>query len=219
MAIGDNFIWDPDGIIKGETNDLYFSKLKAFEIHKWNFKVDNGSARVSSPKGPGQLQTMSDSDSSSEVGVIPGKLKFQEIEIDKSVDSASVLLYKACCIRDKPIPTLMMATRASGGEPLLYLQYIFRLVQLTSIKWDGGSGTERAKETFAFSFKAMGMQYVQQGPDGKQVSTGPLSWVWNIVNLDANGKGTSSLDVVKGGKVPDFLDPNALAAAPPKGGR
>src|ERR1035438_5881813 len=146
------------------------------------------------------------------MGAIAGKLKFQPIEIDKVVDSASTLLYKAACNQEKPIPTLMMATRASGGQPLLYLQYIFRLIYITSIKWDGGGGTERAKESFSFEFKAMGMQYIQQGPDGKQISTGAKSWFWNTVQLD--GKGTNSLDVVDGTKVPAFLDGNPPVRKP-----
>lgn len=199
MALGDNFMWDPDGVIVGETTDSCFSGCKAFEVQKWRFKVDNGSDSNYEDEGD------DDGDKKSrrrrpKTGVISGKLKFNEIQVDKVVDSASTFLYKACCTEDC-IPSLMMATRAAGGDALIYLQYMFRDNHVTSMEWSGGSGTERAQEVFTLSFKAMGMQYIQQGPGGKPL---PLKrWDWNVVDND--GDGSADLDIVKGHPMPRFL--------------
>jgi type VI protein secretion system component Hcp len=205
MAIGDNFMWDPDGVIVGETSDAFFSQCEAFEVLKFGFCVDNGKEVGTESEDDDDEEAKKKKAAkiiTSKVGVIPGKLKFHAITIDKVVDSASTFLYKACCSED-PIPTLMLATRKAGGDALLYLQYMFRDNHVTSITWSGGSGTERTQESFTMDFKAMGMQYIQQGPDGKPM---PLKrWDWNVVKLTSAGKGTSTLDIIDGSPAPRFL--------------
>jgi type VI secretion system Hcp family effector len=198
MAIGDNFMWDPDGVIKGETSDSFFSRCKAFEVLEWVFKVDNGTdanyKKDEEEEGEDQKKPKVSS-YNPKTGVMPGKLKFHEIQIEKVVDSSSTLLYKACCLED-PIPSLIMVSRKAGGDALNYLQYIFREVHVTSIQWKGG-GAERAKETVTLDFKAMGMQYIQQTAEGR--ATGASDWRWNRV------KETNTLNIDDGSPAPPFI--------------
>jgi type VI secretion system secreted protein Hcp len=196
--LGDTFMWDPDQVIKGETSDSFFSRCKAFEVLEWVFKVDNGTTAnyEDEKEGEDDKKKPKSSTYNPRTGIMPGKLKFNEIQITKVVDSASTLLYKACCT-EEDIPSLIMVSRKAGGDALNYLQYIFRQVHVTSIQWEGGSGTERAKETLTLDFKALGMQYIQQTAEGR--ATGALDWRWNRV------KETNTLNIDDGSPAPPFI--------------
>jgi type VI secretion system secreted protein Hcp len=79
---------------------------------------------------------------------------------------------------------VVLAVRKAGGDPLLYLQYIFRQVFVTNITWSGGGGEEGFKETVKFKFGAMGIQYIQQKPDGTQGTK--LSGAWSTTSNTAS---------------------------------
>ena len=184
--IGDNFMWFPEKSgtrISGETADDWFSRKKAFEVGNFQFTMTSEEATEGGKGGAS--------------GSSAGKAKFGSFTIEKTVDSASVPLYKACSL-GTVFPTIMLAIRRSGGSPLLYLQYIFRYNQVTGITWSGGSGTERAKEQMTFSFKALGVQYIRQEPDGREGSK--QMWSWNTVN-----QGSATLDITGIDPAPDFL--------------
>jgi type VI protein secretion system component Hcp len=62
MAFGDNFMWDPDQAIQGETTDVYFNWLGAFEIISFNLgmapegatpEVSSGGAGAGAEGGSG----------------------------------------------------------------------------------------------------------------------------------------------------------------------
>lgn len=123
-------------------------------------------------------------------GAGTGKARFEEFQIEKFVDLASVPLYNACTA-GAHFPDVVLAVRKAGGSPLIYLQYIFRQVFVTSINWNGGGGEEAPKETIKFKFGAMGIQYVRQGPDGREKSkiTGLWATVSNSPTLEVKGLG------------------------------
>jgi type VI secretion system secreted protein Hcp len=183
-ASSDNFMWLPgQNDVVGETTDSQFSQRDAFEVMSFSFNM-----------------TCSEStDGSGGVGANAGKAKFNTVTIEKVVDSASAALYKACS-QGAIFPSIMMGIRKAGGDPILYLQYIFRYNQVTGISWAGGSGTERVKETLTISFKAMGMQYVQMTSAGKPMPG--KSWYWNTVN-----QGVATLDITGIPGAPKFLPP------------
>lgn len=131
-----------------------------------------------------------------------GDLKFENLEFEKYVDSASAPLYRACS-EGTPIPTIMMAIRKAGGDPLRYLQYIFRDNRVTGISWRDGGGRTLVSESFTISFKAMGMQYIQQNAD-RTLAAGK-QWAWNVVMQDVHGKGTGTLEVDNLPPAPSFL--------------
>ena len=183
--VGDNFMWfvsKSGAPVSGETTDETFKKLKGFELTNFTFTMSGEEATE------GKASTSSSA----------GKAKFGRITIDKSVDTATVSLYKACSM-GTVFPTIMMGIRRVGGNQLLYLQYIFRYNQVTAVTWSGGSGVERAKESVTISFKAMAMQYIAQSADGSPIST--QQWAWNTTD-----QGTSTLDIKGIEPAPDFLD-------------
>jgi type VI protein secretion system component Hcp len=145
----------------GETSDYWFSTFNAFELFSFGFAVTNP-------------------DEESE----KGKAKFAEITIKKKVDLASSMLYKACA-NSVPFSSAMIAVRKSGGNALLYLQYIFRDVRITGLTWEGGSGQDEAAEKVTFSFKAMGMQYVQQAVTGV-ASSNKRQYSYNVITREAS---------------------------------
>lgn len=185
MAIGDNFMWFPEKSgpkVSGESTDEWFAPRNAFELTSFKFNMTAGDS-TEGAKAPS--------------GSSAGKAKFGTFSVDKVVDSASVALYKACCL-GTIFPTIMVGVRRTGGTHLLYLQYIFRYNQVTGITWSGASGTERPTESLVLSFKAMGVQYIAQKADGSQAT--PQSWSWNTVN-----QGSATLDITGIEPAPNFL--------------
>jgi type VI secretion system secreted protein Hcp len=184
--ISDNFMWFPESSgwkAEGESNDAYFASKKAFEISNFSFTMDNKEA-VDAPGAKGSSSA--------------GKAKFAEFSVDKAVDSASIPLYRACS-QGQMIPTIMLAIRKAGGSGLIYLQYIFRYTHVTGITWSGGQGSEGASEKLTFSFKAMGVQYIAQKPDGSQGKR--QSWSWNTAVQDDK----TSLDMPGLDPAPEFV--------------
>jgi type VI protein secretion system component Hcp len=182
--IGDNFMWFPEKSgtkIYGETTDDLFSRKKAFELASFSFTMT--AAEATDGKGA--------------TGSSAGKAKFGAFTIDKAVDSASVPLYKACS-QGTIFPTIMLAVRKVGGSSLLYLQYIFRYNQVTGITWSGGSGQARPTEKMTFSFKAMGVQYIQQDADGREGAR--QQWSWNTAD-----QGGCTLEIKGIEAAPNFL--------------
>jgi type VI secretion system secreted protein Hcp len=187
----DNFIWFPSPATggnltgksaqpEGETTDKFFSTKKALECLSVSFGVVQAETTSSGGTGSGA-----------------GKVKFDEISVEKFVDLSSVPLYQACCA-GAHFPAVMLANRKSGGSNVLYLQYVFRMVFVTGINWSGGGGDEMPKETIKFKFGVMGIQYARQLPTGAMGV--PISAFWSVL------KNKPTLDVAElPGQAPAFL--------------
>jgi type VI secretion system secreted protein Hcp len=187
----DNFLWFPEaakgGLLtgkssqpEGETTDSWFSKKKALEVLSLSFGV-----------------SQSETTGSGSTGAAAGKAKFDEFTIEKGVDLASVPLYSAC-VAGAHFPSVMLAVRKAGGSNLLYLQYIFRMVFVTNISWNGGGGDEAPRETVKFKFGAMGIQYIAQKADGTEGTK--MQGMWSATS------NKPSLDVAGLSAAPSFLD-------------
>jgi type VI secretion system secreted protein Hcp len=189
----DNFLWFPaaatGGLLsagatkpQGESTDKWFSTKGAMECLSLTF-------------GVGQAETTS----SGSTGASAGKAKFEEFQIEKFVDLASVPIFNACAA-GAHFPSVMLAIRKAGGSNLIYLQYVFRQVFVTSISWNGGGGEEIPKETIKFKFGALGVQYV------RQLSTGaagtPIQALWSQIT------NKPTLDVPGLPGPPTFLAPS-----------
>lgn len=171
----DNFLWFPaaatGGLLQGqatqpqgESADNWMgmaSTYKAMEVLSFSFGV-----------------AQADTSGSATGGASAGKAKFEEFQIEKYVDKASTALYNACTA-GAHFPTVFLAIRKAGGSNLLYLQYCFRQVFVTSINYSGGGGEENPKETIKFRFGALGLQYIRQKPDGTGDS--PVQAMWNQI--------------------------------------
>ncbi len=167
----DTFMWFPDdaGTLGdsqpvGETTDEWFSQVGAFELRSFNVHVELGDA----PEG-----------GSEKYGVA-----FRPMEIVKSVDLASVLLLRACT-EHTPLPTAILVLRLAGGEPLMYLQYVFRNLFVNQVKWGQQMEGGRAEETVVLTYEEMGIQYIQQLPDGTPQISG--TWVYNTAGNETLG--------------------------------
>jgi type VI secretion system secreted protein Hcp len=172
--VSDNFMWIPDGQeVVGETTDQFFQTKGAFELTKFSFKIS--ASDTTEAKGGGGAGAGAGG------GASKGKAKFGTFSIDKWVDLASASLYQACC-QATIFPSICLAVVKTGGDPLIYMQYLFRYNQITGIDWDGGTGQERPKETITFSFKAMGMQYVPQLTTGGAGVNKAKQWSWNTAD-------------------------------------
>jgi type VI secretion system secreted protein Hcp len=187
----DNFLWFPaaatGGLLigkssqpEGETTDSWFSKKKALEVLSFTFGVSQAETTGSGSTGAGA-----------------GKAKFDEFSIEKNVDLASVPLYNACTA-GAHFPSVMLVIRKAGGSNLLYVQYIFRMVFVTGINWNGGGGEEAPKESIKFKFGAMGIQYISQKPDGSEGIK--MNGMWSM----ASNK--PSLEVPGLSAAPQYLD-------------
>jgi type VI protein secretion system component Hcp len=169
--LSDNFMWFPQASgsqISGETTDQYFAGKGASELNSFTFNI--ASEETTEAKTAGKSA---------------GKAKFGLFTVEKKVDTASVPLYKACC-QATIFPSIMVAVRKAGGDHLLFMQYVFRYNQVTSVAWSGANGTERPGETIIFSFKAMGVQYISQTARGGQGQF-IQQWSWNAVNQGVPG--------------------------------
>jgi type VI secretion system secreted protein Hcp len=193
----DNFIWFPTpatgGLLQGggdqpsgESTDAWFGKGGTLGLSKPALECLSFSFGVSQAETTGSYTT----------GAGAGKVKFEEFQIEKYVDTASCPLYNACTA-GAHFPAVMLACRKAGGTPLLYLQYCFRMVFVTGINWSGGGGEEQPKETIKFKFAALGIQYIQQLPTGGVGTT--MSAMWSL----AGNKPT--LDVTGLGPAPQYL--------------
>jgi type VI secretion system secreted protein Hcp len=191
----DNFLWFPSaatgGLLsqfnekaaqpQGETTDAWFSQKNALEIKSFSFGITQAQTSGSASGGAGA-----------------GKAKFEEFSIEKGVDLASVPLYGAC-VAGAHFPSVMLVVRKAGGSNLLYIQYIFRMVFVTNISWNGGSGSDDPwTESVRFKFGAMGIQYIQQKADGTEGTK--MQGMWNTTNNKPN------LDVDPLPGAPSFLD-------------
>jgi len=201
MPLSDNFMWFPDAdsdvYPQGETTDGWFEKRGAFEFSTLKFNLtedpDLKSDRESQARSVSRFAAMrtalinarnkpADLASTIEADSDAGRANFNDLTINKFVDLASAMLYKACS-KGIMFPSAMLALRKSGGvSGLLYIQYILRAVRVKNIKWSGG-GNAHAKEEVSFGFEAIGFQYIQQTAQGRASRIEPRrsSWCWNMM--------------------------------------
>ncbi len=189
----DNFLWftkeATGGSLKGtnakkpegETTDAYFSGKKALEIQEFSFGIEQADTTVSGSTGSGA-----------------GKAKFLEFSVKKAVDLSSAPLFNACAA-GAHFPEVYLAVRKAGGDPMIYLQYVFRQVFVIGVNWSGGSGEEAPSEEIKFKYGAMAFQYVQQKPNGQQGSL--MQSMWSVVENNATCNTSDQTGA------PTFLEP------------
>jgi len=206
MALGDNFMWDPEGNISGETTDNFFKTLGAWEISSFSFglvpeggsieedKDEGGEGEASKNHGgkglpTGQVKLAGGGAKPMRIKITKGKNdknsakpKFGTLTIEKFVDRASVNLYGVCATGTH-VPTLCMAIAKLGGDAVLYLQYVFRDCQITGIAWKGGEGDKRAGETLTVEFKALGMAYFEQYATGRASKAAMQQFLWSLETI------------------------------------
>ena len=117
---------------------------------------------------------------SATAGAGAGKVKFNEFQITKQVDSTSAALFQLCASGGH-MPTMVLAVAKSAGATATstdYLKFEFHLVFVSSITWANGDATP--VETITFAYGALGLAYRAQDPSGT-FSTKPLVGTWSQV--------------------------------------
>jgi len=164
---------------EGESTDDWMAQHKAVEIASFSFGIS-------------QAETTG----SGTTGASAGKAKFDEFTVEKDVDQSTAPLFNACTA-GAHYPGLLLVARKSGGTHLLFVQYVFAQVFVTAVNWSGAGGEENPKETIKFKFGAMGIQYIQQKPDGSEGTK--MSASWSVLTND------NTLTVPSGGAAPAYL--------------
>jgi type VI protein secretion system component Hcp len=212
--IGDNYMWFVDtahanDLPIGETTDQWFAQKKAFELSHFTIGMSGADEKTvqDSPQSSPPSRSIAGLDlaapragsqrsQASAIDNDAGKTKFNQLKIAKLVDLASVKFYQACS-QGVSFDTAYLVVRKAGGAHLLFMQYIFRLIRVVGVDWEGGSGSEAPTENVDLIFKAMGFRYIQQDASG-YVAT-KIDWLWSTV------QGTPTLSVKPGEQPPTFL--------------
>lgn len=190
-----------------KTSDLVIPPAGEAAAKKAGFEARKAALQQALPASLGGLG-QGDKDRSASINMAQGaartqadraavRAKFSEFRITKDIDYASPKLYKACTTGD-PFPSAILALRKPGGQHVLYIQFIFRDVTVTSIDWDGGEGDKPPSEDIDFEFKAMGFQYTKQTSTG-QANSAPQIWLWSTAT------NTSTLEIRNLPPAPDFV--------------
>lgn len=145
-----------------------FANAAAVELRQFSLAAENPATIGSATSGAGA-----------------GKLMFNELFIEKSVDMLSRSLFTMAAKGAHFTKLQLYVRRAgtTGSKP--YLTYSFGTVFVSKIDWTTSSGDEEPLERVTFVYGAMALIYSPQKPDGTlgtAVKTG-----WSVVtNSDAS---------------------------------
>lgn len=147
--------------IKGESKDA--KHPGEMEIYSFSFGAQNSTTIGSASMGAGG-----------------GKASFSSFNFMKKTDSASPLLFQACCT-GAHIATGALTLRKSGGDnPVEYLKWKFKECFVESIQWSGASGGDDApSESVSFVYGQQTIDYQPQGAKGTPEG-GAIHGGWDV---------------------------------------
>lgn len=121
-------------------------------------------------------------------GAGAGKVKFQQLSIQKLVDATSPALFTMVA-SGVHMPTLTLAIRKPGTNAKDFLLYTFKLVFVTDITWGGSDGDPAPSESVTFAYGALQVSYAKQDSSGAVGTPIAASWsqVTNQSNLNVTG--------------------------------
>jgi len=132
------------GTIKGETIDA--ARKDEIDVLGWSWGM-----RAQTDMGGGGAA---------------GKTSLRELDVRKTVDSASTALMSAMR-NNEPIKRAVLTVRKAGSQPLDYLKITIETGRITSIDVESAAdGSPDLVERVSFSFQKIGVEYVPQGSDG-----------------------------------------------------
>ena len=94
-----------------------------------------------------------------------GKASFQDISINKWVDSASHNLLKYVAT-GKHVKEALLTVRKAGDKPLEYIKITMKDCLISSVSTGGSGGEDRLTENIAINFGEFIFEYTPQKPDG-----------------------------------------------------
>lgn len=112
-------------------------------------------------------------------GLAAGKASVSEFSIMKQTDSASALLFQACC-SGKHFPKAKITLHRAGGDnPVDYLVYELEEVMISSLSWSGSTGEDRPTESLSLSFGKITVTYSPQTGKGDKKAS-PVIGSWDL---------------------------------------
>lgn len=106
-----------------------------------------------------------------------GKAMFQDLTVQKFVDSSSPTLWQHLTT-GKHFATGKLIQRKAGGEKLEYFIIDLKKILISSISTGGGDGEDRLMESLSLNFEEFKLSYTPQKDDG--TGDAAVEFGWNI---------------------------------------
>lgn len=106
-----------------------------------------------------------------------GKAMFQDLTIQKYVDSSSPTLWQHLTTGNH-FATGKLIQRKAGGEKLEYFTIELKKVLISSISTGGSDGEDRLMESLTLNFEEFKLSYTPQKDDG--TGDAAVEFSWNI---------------------------------------
>jgi type VI secretion system secreted protein Hcp len=148
-----------DQSIKGETLDKDFAG--AIQISNFSWGAENAINIGSATTGAGA-----------------GKAQFNELTVEKPVDSTTPLFFQRLTT-GRHLQSLEIITRKAGGAPAtssVPTRYLFQMVFVKSQKQSGDSADDAPRETLTFAYGAVAQQATRQTPTGAPATNVFANW-------------------------------------------
>jgi type VI secretion system secreted protein Hcp len=156
-----------DTQITGESMDASFKGWT--QIKSFDYGVENPTTIGSQTGGAGA-----------------GKVKFDQLTIEKNVDATSPQIFQRLA-QGRHFAGIEIVARKAGGSPTATAnpsRYYFSLAFPTSDQQTGDAGDDAPQEKLTFNFGGLVQKYVGQTPSGAAKS--PLFGQWNVITNSAN---------------------------------
>lgn len=161
--------------IEGETQDQFYTTVKALELTSYSFGIENPSTIGSASGGGGS-----------------GKAKLKEFSISKFGDRCTADFFIACGTGGHYQRATLDFLKAGGQTSntsvgsttrrMPYLQFMFQVVFVKDMTWEGDTDSEAPKETVVFVYGAMTVVYTPQDKEGKPIAANRKAATWNQIN-------------------------------------
>jgi type VI secretion system secreted protein Hcp len=142
---------------KGETTDAIYKPLNAIEVMSWSWGASNPVTIGSSSAGSGA-----------------GKVSISSMNIMKKVDTASPLLFLACCQGDHFDEVHLEVRKAGAADGKAYQIMTMLEVFVESVQESASS--EEGTESISLAFGTLQFSYAPQDAKGALGTAIPAGW-------------------------------------------
>jgi type VI secretion system secreted protein Hcp len=144
--------------ITGESQDVNFSGKQGYiAIKAFSYSVENATTISSQTSGAGA-----------------GKVKFNQLEIEKDLDSSSPQIFAALA-RGQHFNGLEIIARKAGATPIVSRTY-FSLAYPTAQQQSASAGDDTTQEKLTFTYGGLAFRYVGQTPTGAAMPPVLTKW-------------------------------------------
>src|SRR3954454_9433680 len=146
--------------IAGESQDRDFSGKQGYiAIKAFSYSVENATTIGSQTAGAGA-----------------GKVKFNQLEIQKDVDSSSPQIFTALARGQHYNGIEILARKAGAPTAALVSRYYFSLAYPTAEEQNADAGEDAPQEKLTFTYGGLALRYVGQTPTGAAMPPVLAKW-------------------------------------------